>query len=206
MLCYGYRMDPEGRYDAAVPLADQDAIIRFIRENLDAPQLVITDTDDRQLLLMLDGVDLYNALDQVGVDLNFVLNQIHDEISSEGANPGEKPEWEQLYDQIGLSPGEIRMRQRVKAECRAARTIADVAEIVRGTYFDANFLTADGNKWYRFLDEADYSARLMIKDERGEWMDEPGRVALSPEIRVRHLRSSEDIHTFEIFDVDNDQS
>ena len=206
MVCNGYRFDHEGRYGPPVRLADQDATIQFIRENQYVPQMMITDMGDHQLLLMRDGVDLFNELDQVGIDLNFVLNQIRAEMVAEGQNTGEKPEWERLYDQIGLSPGEIRMRQRVKVECRAARTVGNVAEIVRGTYFDANFLTADGNKWYRFLDEADYSARLMIKDERGEWMDEPGRVALSPEIRVRHLRSSEDIHTFEIFDVDNDQS
>jgi hypothetical protein len=151
-------------------------------------------------------VDLHNELDQVGIDLNFVLNQIRDEVVAEGQNTGEKPEWERLYDQIGLSPGEIRMRQRVKAACRAARTVGDVAEIIRGTYFDAHFLTADGEKWYRFFDGEDTSVQLMRQDEHGEWMDEPERVTLSPNLQVRHLRSSEDIHTFEISDRDEDHS
>lgn len=206
MDCFGYCFDQEGRYGHPLLLADPDAILRYIRENLDAPQLVITDADDHQLLLMRDGVDLYNALDQVGVDLNFVLNQTRDEIVAEGLELEEKPEWERLYDQIGLSPGEIRMRQRVKAACRAAQTVADVAEIIRGTYFDAHFLTTDGNKWYRFFDEEDYSATLMTSDDNGKWNDEPEKAILSPTLQVRHLRSSEDVHTFEIFDLDNDHS
>ncbi len=206
MVCYGYCFDHEGRYGPPVRLADQDATIQFIRENQHAPQIMITDMGDNQLLLMRDGVDLYNKLDQVGIDLNFVLNQIRDEVVAEGQNTGEKPEWERLYDQIGLSPGEIRMRQRVKAECRAARTVGDVAEIIRGTYFDAHFLTADGEKWYRFFDGEDTSVQLMRQDEHGEWMDEPKRVTLSPNLQVRHLRSSEDIHTFEISDRDEDHS
>lgn len=206
MLCYGYCFDTEGRYGPPVRLADQDAIIQFIRENQHAPQMMITDMGDHQLLLMRDGVDLYNELDQVGIDLNFVLNQIRDEMVAEGQSTGEKPEWERLYDQIGLSPGEIRMRQRVKAECRAARTVGDVAEIVRGTYFDAHFLTTDGKKWYRFFDEEDYSATLMIKDDNGKWNDEPEKSILSPTLQVRHLHSSEDVHTFEISDRDVDHS
>ncbi len=92
------------------------------------------------------------------------------------------------------------MRQRVKAACRAAQTVADVAEVVRGTYFDAHFLSQDGQKWYRYFDEDDFSATLMIKDENGKWMDKPEKAILSPTAKVRHLRSSEDVHTFEIID------
>jgi putative alpha-1,2-mannosidase len=84
--------------------------------------------------------------------------------------------------------------------------VGDVAEIVRGTYFDAHFLTTDGKKWYRFFDEEDYSATLMIKDNNGKWNDEPEKSILSPTLQVRHLRSSEDIHTFEISDRDEDHS
>jgi hypothetical protein len=201
MHCYGYCFDQEGRYGPPIRLADQHAIIQFIRENGDAPQLMITDAGDNQLLLMRNGVDLFNDLDRIGISLQAVLNHIREEMVDEGSSSSEKPEWERLYDQIGLSPGEIRMRQRVKAACRAAKTVADVAEIVRGTYFDAHFLTPDGKKWYRFFDEEDYSATLMIKDENEKWIDEPEKAVLSPRTNVRHLRSSEDIHTFELLDV-----
>jgi hypothetical protein len=200
MICYGYRYDCDGKYGSAVRLESRDAVIDFIRENIDSPQLVITDNLDRQLLLMRDGVDLFNDLDQIGISLMAVLNQVRDEMVEEGSQPGEKPEWERLYDQIGLSPGEIRMRQRVKAACRAARTVGDVAELIRGTYFDAHFHSSDGERWYRYFDEGDYAASLMVKDKNGVWQEEAERVILVPGMKVRHLRSSEDVHTFEILD------
>jgi hypothetical protein len=46
----------------------------------------------------------------------------------------------------------------------------------------------------------------MRQDEQGEWMDEPKRMTLSPNLQVRILRSSEDIHTFKISDRDEDHS
>jgi hypothetical protein len=198
MFFFGYTDNKQGHHSAAVRLTDQEAVIRYIQENLDSRQLIITDAGDHQLLLMCDGVDLFNDLGRIGISLQAVLNQIREEMVEAGSNKGEKPEWERLYDQIGLSSGEIRMRQRVKAACRAAQTVADVAEIVRGTYFDAHFLTPDGNKWYRFFNEDDYSITLMTKDDSGTWIDEPERVFLSPTTLVRHLHSSEDIHTFEM--------
>ena len=201
MICYGYCYDRNGKYNSPVRLESQDAIISFIRQNIDRPQLVITDNLDRQLLLMRDGVDLFNGLDRVGVSLNAVLNQIRQGIVEEGTSPGEKPEWERLYDQIGLSTGEIRMRQRVKAACREAQTVGDVAELVRGTYFDAHFRSRDGESWYRYFDEGDYTASVMVKAKNGEWNEEPERVILTPGMRVRYWRSSEDIHTFELLDT-----
>ena len=201
MLCYGYCFDPEGRYEPPDRLEDLETIIRFIKVHHEAPQLVITDQHDQQLLLMRDGVDLFNDLERIGISLQAVLNQIREEMVEENAQRNEKPRWEVLYDQIGLSPGEIRMRQRVKAACRAALTVADVAEVVRGTYFDAHFLSQDEQKWYRYFDEDDFSATLMIKDENGKWVDEPEKTILSPSAKVRHLRSSEDIHTFELLDT-----
>jgi len=200
MLCYGYRFDAEGKYGPPDRLENQEAVIRFIKTHHQAPQLVITDQRDQHLLLMRDGVDLFNALDQLDISLMDILNQIREEIVADNPQQDEKPRWEVLYDQIGLSPGEIRMRQRVKAACRAAKTVADVAELVRGTYFDAHFLSSDGQKWYRFFDEDDYSATLMTKNENGDWIEVLERVTLSPSVKVQHLRSSEDIHTFEILD------
>ena len=200
MICYGYCYDRNGKYHSPVRLESQDALINFIRQKIDCPQLVITDNLDRQLLLMRDGVDLFNGLERVGISLNAVLNQIREEIVEEGSGLDEKPEWERLYDQIGLSAGEIRMRQGVKAACREAQTVGDVAELVRGTYFDAHFRSRDGERRYRYFDEGDYSASLMVKAKNGEWNEEPERVILTPGMKVRHLRSSEDVHTFELLD------
>jgi hypothetical protein len=200
MKIYGYSYLSVDIIPSPIELDHKQAVIRFIKDNLNAAQLIITDAGDNQLLLMRDGLDLFNDLDRIGISLQAVLNHIREEMVDEGSSRREKPKWEQLYDQIGLSPGEICMRQRVKAACRAAKTVADVAEVVRGTYFDAHFQTTDGNKWYRFFDEEDYSATLMIKDENGNWIDEPEKAVLSPDIMVRHLRSSEDVHTFELVD------
>lgn len=201
MAYYGYRYRSDGKHYPGIHLEDQEAVRAFIKQYHEDPQIVITDNQDRQLLLMRDGVDLFNDLDRIGISLADLLNQIRqDQVQAESPSGGqhEKPHWEVLYDQIGLSPGEIHMRQRVKAACRAARTVRDVAELVRGTYFDAHFRTADGQKWYRYFDADTYEASVMIKDSAGEWIDVDEPEVLSPTAQVRHLRSSEDIHTFEI--------
>ena len=200
MAFLGFRYNADGRTLPTVRLETPEDVKRFIRDNLEASQLIITDAQDQQLLLMRDGVDLFNELDQIGLSLHSLLNQIRTEAVQDLGSPQEKPEWERHYDQIGLSPVEIRMRQRAKAACRAAQTVADVADLVRGTYFDPHFLTRDRRTWYRFFDADTYQAIVMTKDETGEWVEGPTPVILSPTTHVQHLRSSEDIHTFEIPD------
>ena len=200
MAFLGFRYNTDGRTLPTVRLETPEDVKRFIRDNLEASQLIITDAQDQQLLLMRDGVDLYNGLVQIGISLNSLLGQIRVESIHDSASSQEKPKWERLYDQIGLSPGEIRMRQRAKAACRAAQTVADVAELVRGTYFDAHFLASDRQTWYRFFDADTYQAIVMTKDKTGEWVEGSTPATLSPTTQVRHLRSSEDIHTFEIPD------
>ena len=106
-----------------------------------------------------------------------------------------------LYDQIGLSTGEIHMRQRVKAACRVGKTVEDVAALVAGTYFDAHFISDDGSKLCRFYNQDNYSAMLMTKDKSSAWVDEPASIFLSPTGKVTHLRSGEDIHTFLLLDL-----
>ena len=91
------------------------------------------------------------------------------------------------------------MRQRAKVACRAARTVADVADLVKGTYFDAHFYASDGQKWFRYFNADTYEVEMLTQNEAGEWIEEPKPEMLSPATQVRHLRSSEDIHTFEIF-------
>jgi hypothetical protein len=156
--------------------------------------LIITDTRDQQLLHLQDGVDLFNELDQIGFSLNKLLREVRKEAVK--APPQEKPEWERLFDQIGLSPGEIRMRQRAKAASQAARTVGDIANLVRGTYFDANFLINNGKTWYRYFDADTFEVTLMTQDDSGKWVEITTTDILSPAAQVRHLRSSEDIHTF----------
>jgi hypothetical protein len=200
MKFFGYCYEDEDTTPTPTELTDQQALIQFIKDHYEAPQLVITDAGDNQLLLMRDGVDLYNALDHYGISLGSIFAELRQEIAGESHTRGEKPQWEVLYDQIGLSAGEIHMRQRVKAACRAAQTVEDVAALVAGNYFDAHFVSQDGQKWCRFFNQ-DYSATLMTKDEFGEWIDHPSPIYLSPTAKVKHLRSSEDIHTFFLLDL-----
>jgi hypothetical protein len=196
MKFFGYCYEDEDITPSPIELPDQQALMQFIKEHYEAPQLVITDAGDNQLLLIRAGVDLHNALDQYGISLAAIFTELRQEIAGDDPTQAEKPGWEMLYDQIGLSAGEIRMRQRVKAACRAAQTVEDVAALVAGTYFDANFVSEDGQKWCRFFNQDDYSATLMTKDESGEWIDLPAPFYLSPTAKVKHLRSGEDIHTF----------
>jgi hypothetical protein len=196
MKFFGYCYEDEDITPTPIELRDQQALIQFIKNHYEAPQLVITDAGDNQLLLMRDGVDLHNVLDQYGVSLAAIFAELRQEMAGDPPTHTEKPDWEVLYDQIGLSSGEIRMRQRVKAACRAAQTVEDVAELVEGTYFDAHFISEDGQKWCRFFNQDDYSATLMTKDEYGKWVDDAQPFYLQPSAKVKHLRSSEDIHTF----------
>ena len=70
MAYFGYRYRVDGRYFPPVRLDTPAAVTGFIQDNLEAPQLIITDAEDHQLLLMRDGVDLFNALDKIGIFLN----------------------------------------------------------------------------------------------------------------------------------------
>ena len=201
MKFFGYRYEDEDITPTPTEFPDQQGLIQFIKDHYEAPQLVITDAGDNQLLLMRDGVDLHNALDQYGISLAAIFAELRQEIADDSPTQAEKPGWEDLYDQIGLSAGEIHRRQRVKAACRAAQTVENVAALVAGTYFDAHFISEDGQKWCRFFNQDDYSATLMTKDESGKWVDDPAPIYLSPNTKVKHLGSSEDIHTFLLIDL-----
>ncbi len=106
---------------------------------MDETKLVVTDRADQQVLLIQECVNLYNDLDQYEVSLGEIFKEIRAERVGGANGEVRKPDWEILYDSIGLSPGEIRMRQRVKRDCRTARTVEDVAELVSGTYFTVYF-------------------------------------------------------------------
>jgi hypothetical protein len=200
MKFLGYRYDFTGRSPQPVELINLESLAQFIKANYEAPQLIITDTHDRQLLLIRDGVDLFNELDPFGISLVTIFDELRQEATVASGAIDDRPQWEILYDRVGLSTGEIRMRQRVKAACRAAQTVGDVADLICGTYFDAHFLSSDRKRWYRHFNQENFSATVMKKDETGEWVEDPESVILSPTARVRHLRSSEDIHTFEFLE------
>ncbi len=200
MELYGYVFDREGCYGQPVIFRDKDHLVRFIKENLNATKLIVTDRIDQQVLLIQDGVDLYNDLDRFEINLGEIFKEIRAEWAGDPNTEGQKPDWEILYDSIGLSPGEIRMRQRVKHDCRVARTVEDVAELMSGTYFTVYFYSPDGEACWGYFNEFEFTATVMIKDREGYWSD-TGRLARIPrDGRVKHLRSGEDIHDFLLLD------
>lgn len=59
-------------------LGDGFALVRFITEHLEAPQMVISDLADNQLLLTRDGVDLFNNLGSLEIELSEIDRQIRE--------------------------------------------------------------------------------------------------------------------------------
>jgi hypothetical protein len=47
MTYFGYRYCADGKYYPAITLESPEAVARFIRDNLEAPQLIITDAQDQ---------------------------------------------------------------------------------------------------------------------------------------------------------------
>ena len=93
------------------------------------------------------------------------------------------------------------MRQRVKAACKAARTVGEVAVLLEGTYFDASFISEDKTRAWGYLNGQDYSVFLLQGSEEKGWGNAGNEVVtLDRETRVRHLYSSEDMHWFSILD------
>ncbi len=201
MRFIGYLYNEKGQYGAPEVLNNNKSLITFIKDHYNAPQLIITDPSDRQLLLMREGVDLYNQLGEWGINLSEIYKEIQqDQLLAETELPeeslDERPEWERYYDSIGLSAGEIRMRQRAKRACKDARTLADVAELLKGTYFSARMVSADGQRSWDYFDPEDFTAEPWVRGKDGEW-EQPGKKAhLAPESHVRHQSSAEDVHVF----------
>ncbi len=196
MTFYGYLVDKNGNHPSPTELTSTEALRNFIKEHYFDTQLIITNSADEQILLMRNGVDLYQDLESMGINLAKLMREIREEASEPLTPNGKKPRWERLYDQIGLSPGEIHMRQRVKQECRLARTVAEVAELVRGTYFDARFYSPDGRWSWGFFHEEDFTATVLIKNGVDIYSTSEERVILPSTCRVRHQESGEDIHVF----------
>ena len=201
----------EGRFGRAVRLAGAAEIAAFLREHLYDEEVRIVDGDDFLVFRAMGGIDLYSRLGDLGIDLPALYREIHTAWVAEaqaGAGEGRRPgaagevveprePWEELYDSIGLSAGEIGMRQRAKRACRAARTVADVVDLLEGTYFDAYFQTEDGSREWGYLDRSEGTVEVVRP--RGE-EGAHARSRLDPAARVRYHSSGEDIHLFVLLD------
>ena len=186
----------QGEQVGPTALEDRADVLRFLEAHLFEDEVILTDPDDRLVLRAVDGVDLSSRLDEVGIDLPALYRRLRQAAVSAASDAEEEREpWEELYDAIGLSPGEVAMRQRAKRAARAARTVADVVELLAGTYFDATFATEDGSRSWGYFDPADLSVVEQLADG-----DTRERVRLSPEARVRHQDSGEDVHRFVLLD------
>jgi hypothetical protein len=199
MKFLGYVFD-DSRETVQPTTLDKTSLVQFIKEHLEVKQLIITDTSNQQLLLMRDGVDLFNQLDEFGIHLPDIYREVRESLVGDGKRSEEKPEWERLYDSIGLSAGEIRMRQRVKRACLAAKTVSDVVDLIQGTYFSVYFYSEDKEQCWGYFDESNFTAMSLLKDENGYWYDSGDPVVIPGDARVVHLRSAEDIHEFILLD------
>jgi hypothetical protein len=200
-IAYVYR---EGHYDKGIRLETVMAVKDFVTEHLFAEELMICDTGDHLLLHVLDGVDLFNALDEIGIDLTVIFQSLRRDTIQGIDEAKPKEAWEILYDQIGLSPGEIAMRQRVKRAAKVAQTVADVADLIRDTYFDAYFYSPDDSTVWMYFDDQDLSVTEFTREEDQEnisWEDSGRKVYLSPSARVQHRSSAEDKHVFTMLDL-----
>jgi len=73
--------------------------------------------------------------------------------------------------------------------------VADVAELLAGTYFAVSFENEDGTLTWSGFDPHDLSAAERLPDG-----DSAEPVYLPPGSPVRHRRSSEDVHYFVLLD------
>jgi hypothetical protein len=205
MELFGYVFDRDRYYGQPEILRNREDLVKFIKDNFDAAKLVVTDMEDKQILLIRDGVDLFNDLDHYGIILEEIFNEIRADWAGNADDEVRKPDWEILYDSIGLSSGEIAMRQRVKRECLAARTVQDVAELMRGTYFAVYFYSPEKEQCWGYFNESDFTATIYVKNEDGYWSDTGTLVQIPRDGRVKHLRSAEDVHDFLLYDLPTEQ-
>ena len=89
----GFVYNETGRYAQPEYLEDKKALIEFIAAHWEAKQLIITDRFDKQLLLMREGVDLFNQLGQFGIQLSGIFQHIRANLVTE-QDASKKPVWE----------------------------------------------------------------------------------------------------------------
>lgn len=198
---WGYIYSDERQVNQS-PLDNEEQLVGFLKSHLYYEQLVITDARDNLVFHSRDGVDLYSNLTELGIDLPTIYQELHQELYAEGElETSDREPWEETYDRFGLSPGEIKMRQGVKRACKAARTVEGVAELLKGTYFDAFFLAKDRKRAWGYLDVEIYTVYILDGSEEEGWANERDElVNLDLSARVKHISSSEDQHWFLILD------
>ncbi|MGW8227134.1 MAG: hypothetical protein ACWGOY_15440, partial [Anaerolineales bacterium] len=182
---WGYVYSNDKRAERIL-IADTAELLYFLKSHLYDAQLEITDARDNLVFRSLEGVDLYSNLGDIGIDLPAIYRELRDEIvANEEPDTYDREPWEDEYDRIGLSSGEIRMRQRVKAACKAARTIEEVAALLEGTYFGASFISEDKTRAWGYLDGQDFSVCLLQGSEEEGWGNAGNEtVTLDREARV----------------------
>lgn len=185
-------------------ITSKQDIISFLKQHLYEDEIVITNSGDEMIFQAIDGVDLYSDLVNLGIDLKSIYQEIRNSWQIDEPSTEREP-WEDLYDSIGLSPGEVRMRQRVKRACKSTRTVADVARLLKGTYFSARFYSEDRSRVWGYFDLDDYSVIVLNESDVGVPGEEQEKTAfLNPQARVKHISSGEDIHTFVLLDPPED--
>ncbi|MEA3440784.1 MAG: hypothetical protein U9R58_10920 [Chloroflexota bacterium] len=199
-LGYSYKGGARG---AAQRLVSAAELKTYLKAHLYDEEVVITDPGDNLLFRALDGVDLYSELDELGIDLPALYREVRQKLLVDAAKQGaEREPWEEYYDSIGLSPGEIQMRQQAKRLCKAAQTVEDVARLLEGTYFDAYFHSEDRQRAWGYFNPEDYSIDVLEGSEEEGWGErqDPQIVTLNPKARIKHISSSEDVHRFTLYD------
>ena len=199
-LGYVYSGDTHGEPQR---LENQDELTNFLQAHLYEDEVVITDAGDNLLFRAVEGVDLYSELDELGIDLPTLYREVRQKLLVDAAKQGaEREPWEEYYDSIGLSPGEIQMRQRVKRACKAAQTVEDVARLLEGTYFDAYFYSEDRQRAWGYFNPDDYSIDVLEGSEEEGWGEgqDPLIVTLDRNARVKYVSSGEDVHGFTLLD------
>lgn len=185
-------------------ITSKQDIISFLKQHLYEDEIVITNSGDEMIFQAIDGVDLYSDLVNLGIDLKSIYQEIRNSWQIDEPSTEREP-WEDLYDSIGLSPGEVRIRQRVKRACKSTRTVADVARLLKGTYFSARFYSEDRSRVWGYFDLDDYSVIVLNESDVGVPGEEQEKTAfLNPQARVKHISSGEDIHTFVLLDPPED--
>jgi hypothetical protein len=70
---------------------------------------------------------------------------------SESQQSRKRNDWEDYYDSIGLSPAERTHHWLQKEGAKRAQTVADVACLIKGSYFEADFETEEGLHQWLYL-------------------------------------------------------
>ncbi len=193
----------QSKCEVAQKLDGNGELIAFLKEHLFDEEVRVTDSTKKRLhYRSLNGVDVLSELDRYGISLPRIFEERRREITQETQAPcGDRQIWEDDYDSIGgFDPEEIRMRQRCKALAKSARTVSDVVTLLKGTYFNADFQNEDGSARWDDFNPDDLTVTRMKKVKGGWQGNEGSPVKLTPEARVRHVASGEDIHLFVILE------